>query len=673
MTIHATLRTLALAVAGFCASTAGAQVFVDQPGPNNLDLIADGEAIYVGLDANFAPVPGVQALNTVGKSFNSLYAWSDSVTELNNAFFSGLELLAFENSVVNYAGGNNPEINAITFDDATINFTGGTIGSLGTGGGLGFGGTAYINGGTILEVVGCTGGKIYVTGGTFNPPTLAPFSFYSEVPAGIAFSGTGIVATLIDGDPGNPYGGNYWLLTGTLVNGGSVDGVFIVDAGIFDPTVIVNYSGVAIAGADQPPVADAGIDFSVNEVSAVMLDGSLSSDPDGDTLTYSWTQLAGGPSVMLSGNDTATPSFTSPEVALGGETLTFQLTVTANGQSASDTVSVTVVNINHTPVALAGTDQNVTEGTFVTLDGSDSFDVDGDAITYSWTQVDGIPIVMLSGADTAMPTFSAPWVGSGGAAFTFELRVDDGFSPDAPAPGFELGDVVSTVTVFVTNMNTAPNACAGPNACVNENSVATLNGNGSSDPDGDPLAFSWIQISGPSVTLTDATTATPTFTAPSVNSCGTTLKFRLNVYDGYGGSDYDDVCIFVKNVGQPPNVSDAYPSDGILWPPNHRLECIQVKGVTGGNNMTLQITGVTQDEPTNGLGDGDTAIDAVIKSNGKVLLRAERQGGGNGRVYRVYFTATNAAGSSSGMVKVGVPHSKKSTPVDSGSVFNSTQ
>ena len=57
------------------------------------------------------------------------------------------------------------------------------------------------------------------------------------------------------------------------------------------------------------------------------------------------------------------------------------------------------------------------------------------------------------------------------------------------------------------------------------------------------------------------------------------------------------------------------------------------------------MTGVTQDEPVNGLGDGDTSPDAVIQGN-QVLLRAKRAGNGNGRVYQMIFTANDGFGGS---------------------------
>ena len=110
-----------------------------------------------------------------------------------------------------------------------------------------------------------------------------------------------------------------------------------------------------------------------------------------------------------------------------------------------------------------------------------------------------------------------------------------------------------------------------------------------------------------------------------------------------------------------------------MWPPSHNLVAVSINGVSDpNNNATITVTSITQDEVTNGLGDGDTAVDATINANGTVFLRAERSGKGNGRVYHVHFTASDIEGSSSGVVTVCVPHSKKSVAIDGGELYDST-
>jgi REJ domain/Bacterial Ig domain len=437
---------------------------------------------------------------------------------------------------------------------------------------------------------------------------------------------------------------------------------------------------VFVQNVNHAPSASAGAGFSVNEgQTGVMLDGS-GGDPDGDPLTYAWTQVS-GPTAALTGANTASPTFTAPTVALGGQTLTFKLTVSDNSLSAEDTVSVTVVNINHPPVADAGADQSIAEGSPVSLHGENSFDIDNDPFTHAWTQVSG-PTVTLTGADTSGPTFTAPYAGTGGATgvvatLVFELLVDDGFAPapsDQPAAGYFFANVRDRVTVEITNTNNLPVANAGADQTVDENSAVALSGTTSSDPDSDPLTHAWTQTGGPAVTLTGGTSATPSFTAPFVSAGGADLTFSLTVNDGYGGTATDTVVIHVQNMNDPPLATAAQPTVALLWPPNHQMIAVGITGVSDpNNNATITITSVTQDEPTNGLGDGDTAVDAVINADGTVLLRSERSGKGDGRVYRISFTASDLEGSTSGVVKVSVPHSVKKPAIDSsGTIYDST-
>jgi hypothetical protein len=121
---------------------------------------------------------------------------------------------------------------------------------------------------------------------------------------------------------------------------------------------------------------------------------------------------------------------------------------------------------------------------------------------------------------------------------------------------------------------------------------------------------------------------------------------------------------FAIATNRPPDCSTASVDQTLLWPPNHKYRSVTVGGVTDpdGDPVTVTIDGVTQDEPTNGRGDGDQSPDAAAGStSATVQLRAERSGTGDGRVYEIGFTAADDKGAScKGGVTVGVPHDRGS-------------
>jgi hypothetical protein len=146
--------------------------------------------------------------------------------------------------------------------------------------------------------------------------------------------------------------------------------------------------------------------------------------------------------------------------------------------------------------------------------------------------------------------------------------------------------------------------------------------------------------------------------------------------NGYAVGEFG-IATVVSNL--PPDCSKATASPNVLWPPDHRFRTVKVGGATDpeGGTVTIAITGVTQDEPLVGWGSGNTSPDALLgATSDSVSLRAERAGIGNGRVYRVAFTATDPGGlSCNGVVTVGVPHDwggKGGTAVDSGGVYTSS-
>lgn len=107
--------------------------------------------------------------------------------------------------------------------------------------------------------------------------------------------------------------------------------------------------------------------------------------------------------------------------------------------------------------------------------------------------------------------------------------------------------------------NRGPTADAGAARIVASEATVVLNGSGSSDPDGDALGFAWQQTAGPSVTLTGAFTATPSFTAPQAEN-PITLSFLLTVTDAGGLSNSASVQITVDRADLVPTDSDG---DGV--------------------------------------------------------------------------------------------------------------
>ncbi|MBL4606850.1 MAG: hypothetical protein JKY01_03355 [Pseudomonadales bacterium] len=188
------------------------------------------------------------------------------------------------------------------------------------------------------------------------------------------------------------------------------------------------------------------------------------------------------------------------------------------------------------PMAHAGVDQHVNESAVVVLDASASAD-DFGISRYAWVQVLGVPVV-LSDAAGIQPQFNAPSV-SATEILQFELTVSD-----------VSGQVSSdTVQIIVNTLDLAPVANAGSNFTVDEGATAALDGSQSTDDLG-IQAYGWEQLSGPTVSVSNATISQPTFPAPSVTG-DTVLQFQLTVTDGVGQSSLDTVQVTVNDDAAP--------------------------------------------------------------------------------------------------------------------------
>jgi hypothetical protein len=154
-----------------------------------------------------------------------------------------------------------------------------------------------------------------------------------------------------------------------------------------------------------------------------------------------------------------------------------------------------------------------------------------------------------------------------------------------------------------------------------------------------------------------------------------TLTFNVQSTSDSTIQNFAVLTSFVGTPNRPPDCSSAAPSPASLWPPNHELVDVSIGGVTDpdGDPVSIQITSIMQDEATNASGSGDTCPDAQGLGTATAQLRSERSGRGNGRVYTVFFTASDGRGGNSQCsVQVAVPHNQGSTAVDDGPTFDST-
>lgn len=308
----------------------------------------------------------------------------------------------------------------------------------------------------------------------------------------------------------------------------------------FNVTAVVN----------QPPVVNAGSDATAPGGSVVQLTGTAT-DFENNPLTYQWVQV-GGPSVQLTNPTSLSPSFTAPPKTGTAQVLSFNLTANdGTSTSTPDGVDITIPG-NVGPNPSAGPDQTVHGGQTVTLSAGGSVDPDGDALTYQWVQVAGPPVT-LSAANTANPTFVAPPGGAANQTLSFRVSVSDPYTQ---------GDLPTDVVDIVVVPNGPPLANAGADqGPINTGSTVTLNGSGSTDPDGDTLTYHWTQVSGPTVTLINPNSATPTFVAPNVTGTQN-LVFQLVVNDGSVDSQPDTVTIAVRAVGTITVIQRVQGADG---------------------------------------------------------------------------------------------------------------
>ena len=179
----------------------------------------------------------------------------------------------------------------------------------------------------------------------------------------------------------------------------------------------------AVSEADNaPPVADAGSDQQGAVGTAVVLDGSASSDPEGNALSYSWSVVAAPASSaeILNDSDTATPALTID--AAGSYVV--ELQVSDGVLADTDTVTVTAVTQNNPPLANAGPDLTGRIGEAVALTAAASSDPDGDVLSFAWS-ITTRPSQSAASVTDATAS-SAQFVPDLSGVYVATVTVDDG-------------------------------------------------------------------------------------------------------------------------------------------------------------------------------------------------------------------------------------------------------
>ena len=321
-------------------------------------------------------------------------------------------------------------------------------------------------------------------------------------------------------------------------NGSSIITIRAMDTG--SESVDTSFD-VDIASIPDSPVVQIAIgNQTATEDSTFSLNISASfADADRDTLSFSATGLPDSLDInsgtgTISGIPTNDDALASP----------YSVSVSATDPlslSDTDTFVLTIVNVNDAPAAI---DDNYStpEDTELIIASpgvlNNDSDVDSISLTAILDSTSGKGSVSLEsdGSFTYLPNPDF----NGTDIFTY--HADDGAAES---------DTV-TVTITVNSVNDPPTAHAGPDQSVEEGEQTQLDGSLSDDPDDNIDTYTWEQIGGHDVTLSDTHITQPTFPAPDVGPNGGDLVFELTVIDTDGASSKDTSIVHVAALDQQP-------------------------------------------------------------------------------------------------------------------------
>ena len=317
----------------------------------------------------------------------------------------------------------------------------------------------------------------------------------------------------------------------------------------------INAPGTTLVINNLAPTAHAGGPYTIDEGQDLLLDASASTDPGGDTLTYTWDLDDDGQYDDAAGATPTVPWNTLASLGLASDGTSLSIGVQVDdGDGGIDTVATTLVVNNLDPTADAGGPYTIDENHDLLLDASASTDAGGDALTYAWDlDNDG----QYDDATSATPT--VPWatlaslgLASDGTSLSIGVQVDDG----------EGGINASGTTLVINNL--APTANAGGPYTMDEGHDLLLDASASTDPGGDALTYTWdLDNDGQYNDATGATPTVPWSTLASLGlaSDGTSLSIGVQVDDGDGGIDTVATTLVVNNLDPTADAGGPYTID----------------------------------------------------------------------------------------------------------------
>ena len=328
----------------------------------------------------------------------------------------------------------------------------------------------------------------------------------------------------------------------------------------------------------------------------------IGTDVDGDTISYIIVDQP------LHGTLTGTPPnlIYTPNADYNGAD-SFQYKVNDGLLDGStETVSISISPVNDIPVANAGSNQSVDPGSVVQLDGSQSLDVDGDTITYSWIQTAGYPVT-LTADNIASPQFTAP---SQGGQLTFMLTLNDGIATSSP----------NVVNIYVGESIPEPTAPPAPGSVASStsDSQVTLTWSPPSDDGGSAITDYLVEYatadSGTWLAYDDGTSTTTSATITGLSN-GQEYNFRISAVNSEGIGDASgsvdatpslepvepeiipeepEPVMDIQPDAEPEMTSEAVPA----FEPEPKSEAVQSSAGCGAG--TVMVNGVCQVAKTSG-------------------------------------------------------------------------